>query len=133
MLCLDVVGTDGMDESELIHAPRVEHLDEVFQFADSAPSEPLLVHCWAGVSRSTGVALALMVRTMHLEGCSEEEIVDYACGTLLEIRPQAAPNPLILEIGLSRFLNATAANRLAVRLVNHPGLFQNRHNGASPG
>lgn len=52
---------------------------------------------------------------------------------LLEIRPQAAPNPLVLETGLSRFLDASAASRLAVRLVNHPGLFQNRHRGASPG
>jgi predicted protein tyrosine phosphatase len=93
MLCLDVVGTDGMDESKLIHAPRVEHIDEVFQFTDSAPSDPLLVHCWAGFSRSTGVALALIVKAMHLEGCSEEEIVDYACGTLLEIHPQAVLNP----------------------------------------
>lgn len=133
MLCLDVVGTDGMDESELIHAPREEHLDAVFRFADSVPGEPLLVHCWAGVSRSTGVALALIMRAMHLDGYSEDEIITEACGILLDIRPQAAPNPLVLEIGLSRFMEATSANGLMVRLVNHPALFQNRHMGASPG
>jgi predicted protein tyrosine phosphatase len=133
MLCLDVVGTDGMDESELIHAPRAEHLDEVFRFADDAPGQPLLVHCWAGVSRSTAVALALIVRAMHADGTSEDEIVNQACEILLEIRPQAAPNPMVLEIGLSRFMDAAAANRLMVRLVNQPALFQNRHKGASPG
>lgn len=133
MLCLDVVGTDGMEENELIHAPQVEHLDAVFQFADSVPGEPLLVHCWAGVSRSTGVALSLIVRAMLLNGRSEDDIVKEASEILLEIRPQAAPNPWVLEIGLSRFLDASAANRLAVRLVNHPALFQNRHKGASPG
>lgn len=133
MLCLDIVGTDGMDESELIHAPRTEHLDDVFRFTDSVLGEPLLVHCWAGVSRSTGVALSLIVRAMHLDGYSEDEIVKEACEILLEIRPQASPNPLVLDIGLSRFMDADSANRLMVRLVNDPALFQNRHKGASPG
>lgn len=133
MLCFDIVGTDGMDENELIHAPRAEHLAKVFHFADRVPGEPLLVHCWAGVSRSTAVALTLIARAMHLHGYSEDEMVNQACEILLEIRPQAAPNPLVLKIGLSRFLDATSANRLMVRLVNHPALFQNRHKGASPG
>jgi predicted protein tyrosine phosphatase len=133
MICLDIVGTDGLDENELVHAPRKEHLDEVFAFADSLGTEPLLVHCWAGVSRSTAVALALIVRAMHADGYSEEEIVVEACDTLLAIRPQAAPNPMVLEIGLLRFLASEAANRLTKSLVNHPALFQNRHKGASPG
>ena len=133
MLCLDVVGTDGMDESKLIHAPRADHLDEVFRFADDAPGQPLLVHCWAGVSRNTAVALALIVRAMHAEGTSEDEIVNEACEILLEIRPQAAPNPMVLEIWLSWFMDANAANRLMIRLVNQPALYQNRHKGASPG
>jgi predicted protein tyrosine phosphatase len=132
MLCLDIVGTDGLDENELIHAPRPEHLEAVFQFADSIPDEPLLVHCWAGVSRSTAVALALIVRAMHFDGHAEDEIVNNACETLLEIRPQAAPNPLVLEVGLARFLDADAARRLLVRLINHPAFFQNRFKGASP-
>ena len=133
MLCLDVVDTDGMDESELIHAPRAEHLDEVFRFTDNQLGQPLLVHCWAGVSRSTAVALALIVRAMHADGTSVDEIVNEACKILLEIRPQAAPNPMVLEIGLSRFMNAESAKRLMVRLVNQPALFQNRHKGASLG
>ena len=99
MLCLDIVGTDGLDENELVHAPSEEHLEELFRFADTIPLEPLLVHCWAGVSRSTAVALTLIVRAMHFDGYSEDEIVKEACDNLLEIRPQASPNPLILEIG----------------------------------
>lgn len=132
MLCLDVVGTDGMDESELVHAPRAEHLESVFHFADSVPGEPVLVHCWAGVSRSTAVALALIVRAMHLDGYSEDEIVKEACEVLLEIRPQAAPNPMVLEIGFCQFMDAASANRLMIRLVNDPALFGNRHKGAAP-
>ena len=133
MLCLDVVGTEGMDESELIHAPRAEHLNEVFRFANDVTGQPLLVHCWAGVSRSTAVALALIVRAMHAEGTSEDELVIEAGEVLLSIRPQAAPNPLVLELGLAQFLDLDTAHRLMVRLVNQPALFQNRHKGASPG
>ncbi len=132
MLCLDIVEIDGLDNSELIHAPRAEHLEKVFSFADTHTTEPLLIHCWAGVSRSTAVALALIVRAMHFVGYAEDEIVTESCETLLAIRPQAAPNPLVLEIGLSQFLDVNSANRLMARLVNYPGLFQNRHKGASP-
>ncbi len=132
-LCLDVVGTDGLEANELVHAPRSEHLEEIFRFADSAPGHPLLVHCWAGVSRSTAVALALIVRAMHANGCSDDEMVGDACEILLAIRPQAAPNPLVLELGLAQFMDPDSAHRLMVRLVNQPALFQNRHKGASPG
>jgi len=132
-LILDIVGTDGLDESELNHAPQPVHLEEIIRFADGIPNEPILIHCWAGVSRSTAVALCLIVRAMHFDGFEEEEIVERACETLLAIRPQAAPNPLVLELGLSLFLHADSAKRLMFRLVNHPALFQNRHKRASPG
>lgn len=132
ILCLDIVGTEGLDESELNNAPQPEHLKNAFRFADSIPNEPILVHCWAGVSRSTALALSLLVRAMHLQGLEEDEIVEQACEILLVIRPQAAPNPMVLEFGLSQFLEASSANRLMTRLVNHPPLFQNRYKGASP-
>jgi len=132
LLCLDIVEIDGLDKNELIHAPRAEHLEDAFSFADLHPTKPLLIHCWAGISRSTAVALALIVRAMHFDGYSEDEIVTEACESLLSIRPQAAPNPLIFEIGLSLFLDTDSASRLLVRLLNHPNLFQNRYKGASP-
>lgn len=132
-LCLDIVGTDGLEESELNKAPRPEYLEEIFRFADSVPGQPLLVHCWAGVSRSTAVALALIVRAIHADDCSEDEMMNEACEMLLAIRPQAAPNPLVLELGLAQFLDSDSAHRLMVLLVNQPALFQIRHKGASPG
>jgi len=132
-LCLDIVGTDGLEENELAHVPRTEHLEKIFHFADETKAEPLLVHCWAGVSRSTAVALSLIVRAMHFDGYSEDEVMNEACNTLLAIRPQAAPNPLVLELGLAQFLDSNSAHRLMVLLVNQPALFQNRHKGAFPG
>ncbi|MBX3742537.1 MAG: hypothetical protein KF712_16240 [Akkermansiaceae bacterium] len=50
----------------------------------------------------------------------------------ISIRPCAAPNPLILELGLLRFLASSVAKELAIRLLNEPHLFGNRHHGASP-
>jgi len=69
---------------------------------------------------------------MYREGCDEEEIVQRATETILAIRRCAAPNPLILEIGLNEFLPCDVAGRLTHSLLNHPELFSNRHNGASP-
>ena len=131
-ICYDIIGTVGMEESELVHAPSTAHLKEILLFAEETGKAPLLIHCWAGVSRSTAVALVLLVQGMHREGYSEGRILEEAVETLLSIRPCAAPNPLILEIGLKEFLPPDIAKRLTDCLLNHPDLFSNRHNGASP-
>ncbi len=112
--------------------PRPEHVQGVFRFADSVAGEPILVHCWAGVSRSTAVALALIAREMHADGFRLEEIRKQAPEILLSIRRQAAPNPLILEFGLAEFLPPEEARQLVVEWVNHPAIFENRHKGAEP-
>ena len=133
VICYDIVGTDGPDPAELVFAPNHRHLAGIFDFADERPGQPLLVHCWAGQSRSTAVALALMVRAMHLAGGSREEIVQVAIPLLLEIRPCAAPNPLVLRLGLGEFLAHEHAEVLAGLLVNHPAIYSNYYPGASPG
>lgn len=127
----DVVGLDDVEENEGLGIPRAEHLKEIFRFADSVPGEPLLVHCRAGISRSTGVALCLIVRAMHQRGDSLEQIGEEASEILLQIRPQAAPNPLILELGFVEFLSASDARDLVVKLVNHPRFIENRFHGAT--
>ena len=129
MICYDIAGTEGLDGSGLVGIPRSEHIQAVFRFADSLPEEPLLVPCWAGVSRSTAVALALIVRGMYLDGYSQEEIIEQAPELLLGIRPQAAPNPLILGLGLAEFISHDEARRLMLELVNHPVLAANRLKG----
>lgn len=126
------MGTEGIEESELAHAPSESHLREILLFAEGTGQGPLLIHCWVGVSRSTAVALVLLVQGMHREGYNEGRIVGEAVETLLSIRPCAAPNPLILEIGLKEFMPPDVAIRLTRSLLNHPELFSNRHNGASP-
>jgi predicted protein tyrosine phosphatase len=123
------------DTKEAVHfdgtlgIPRPEHLQGIFQFADSVAGESLLVHCWAGVSRSTAVALALIAREMYLDAFSLDEIRVLAPEILLVMRRQAAPNPLLLEFGLAQFLLPDEAHRLALEWVNHPTLFANRMGG----
>ncbi len=132
VICYDIVGTKGLEPEELVFAPSQRHLAGIYDYADEIPGQPLLVHCWAGQSRSTAVALALMVRAMHLEGGSSEEIVQEAIPLLLEIRPCAAPNPLVLRLGLGEFLAHEHAEVLAGLLLNHPAVFSNYYPGASP-
>lgn len=131
--CYDVTGDEGLDGNDMLGVPRSEHIRAIYAFADSLPGQPLLVHCRAGVSRSAAVALAIIVRAMHLAGATCDEIRVWAPDTLIQIRPQATPNPLILELGFAEFLPADTAKQLMIEIVNHPVLFANRHRGGSPG
>jgi len=124
VICYDVVGFEGLERQ--IGVPRREQMEEIFRFVDVIPSEPILVHCWAGISRSTAVALAIIVREMHYDGFKRSEIVQQSPEILLQIRPKAAPNPLMLELGLSLFLPSDDAQKLMKDLVNHPHLYRNR-------
>jgi len=132
-------GLQSVARSSTIRCPRGvdgrqakgKHLKDIFRFADSVPGEPLMVHCRAGISRSTGVALCLIVRALHQRGDSLEMIAQEAPEIILQIRPQAAPNPLILELGFAEFLSETDARDLVVTLINHPRLLENRFLGGT--
>lgn len=81
--CLDIHDRDDP------HAPRMNQAREILRFADSLPAgSRLLVHCFAGVSRSTAVAHALLARQSDPEAAAER---------LAEIRPGANPNRLLVE------------------------------------
>jgi predicted protein tyrosine phosphatase len=79
-------------------APRREHVAQLLSFGHGLSQEPqadahLLVHCHAGVSRSTA-SMALILA---------EALPDVAANRVLEevlrIRPQAWPNLRIIELG----------------------------------
>jgi predicted protein tyrosine phosphatase len=109
--------------------PRVEDVVGIMRFVDAHPDEPLLVHCLAGLSRSTAVALALIVRGMVQKGWDMtkiEPLVERAVDLLIQIRPKAKPNVLFLRLFLRQFLPPTQAHDLTVKLVNHPILMENR-------
>lgn len=104
--------------------PQPQHIAEAFAFADERWGEPLLIQCWAGLSRSAALALGMIARGLFLEG--EESFAEPAVEQLLQIRPQAHPNVLVLKLALETFLSAEQAEAATLEMVNHPQLLANR-------
>lgn len=79
-----------IDRHKAIPAPKdIQKLNTFFDDNHSIASG-FDLHCWEGVSRSTAMALCLL----YLDLLDE----DAAAMKLIEIRPQAMPNSLILQL-----------------------------------
>lgn len=74
--------------------PAHEHVEELISFARSWDrSAPMLVHCWAGISRSTSSAYVALCAL-------NEPGTEMAFARLLRQRgPHANPNPRIVALG----------------------------------
>ena len=73
-------------------APDEDHIHELLGFvADWDASAPLLIHCWAGVSRS--MAAAYIVMCLHNEGLEQE-----AADIIAERAPHAEPNRRLVAL-----------------------------------
>lgn len=73
-------------------APKKEQVERLLSWTNKLPSDAhLVIHCHAGVSRSTAAALAVKVQELGVDRL--KEAVDW----LLEARPQACPNPVITK------------------------------------
>jgi predicted protein tyrosine phosphatase len=73
--------------------PSDEHVEEVIAIARAWDQEaPLLIHCWAGVSRSTAAA--------YIAACalSETRCEFELARTLRERSPTATPNALMVKV-----------------------------------
>lgn len=72
--------------------PTRHDVVRILEFGKNLPEDAiLLVHCEAGISRSTSAALSLLVQK------NGPEKLDECYKLLLEKRPQAVPNPVICE------------------------------------
>lgn len=83
---------DITEPREDMIAPDSSHVKEVLNFLDGWRAEaPLLIHCWAGISRSTAAAY---IALCHLNpGVSEHKLAQ-----LLRRRaPEATPNALLVR------------------------------------
>jgi predicted protein tyrosine phosphatase len=98
------------------------NLDEPAPIGDPEPvSWHLLVHCHAGVSRSTASAILLLAQRQPKRAAHD------VVGQVIRLRPRAWPNLRILEIGdalLGRDGEIVDAARLLYRLAldREPGL-----------
>jgi len=80
---------DNLNETDA-NSPTRAHVAKILEWGQSLPHNAVvLVHCEAGVSRSTAAALALLVQHHG------NDKIDECIQLLLEVRPVACPNPLI--------------------------------------
>jgi predicted protein tyrosine phosphatase len=77
-------------EHDGIRTPLASDVAEALEFA-SAVRGPLLIHCFAGVSRSTSIALSIIAS--RLPAGTEKQALD----ALLTIAPQAVPDLLVVR------------------------------------
>jgi predicted protein tyrosine phosphatase len=74
-------------------APAEDDLRRILAFvANLEPEARILIHCWAGISRSTAVGYAVLCQSMGPG--RETECIE----SILAIRPQAFPNTLIIAL-----------------------------------
>ena len=72
--------------------PQMSHIKRALEFADKIEDGSLLIHCHAGISRSSAIALAVIAK--RLGSGKEEEAVN----TLEHINPNCRPNKSIVEM-----------------------------------
>ena len=72
--------------------PQMCHIKRALEFADKIEDGSLLIHCHAGISRSSAIALAVIAK--RLGPGKEEEAVN----TLEHINPNCRPNKFIVEM-----------------------------------
>ena len=70
--------------------PNKKHVKSALNFADELRGGSLLIHCHAGISRSSAVALALIAKGL---GAGKEK---RAFKELEKINPNCAPNALVI-------------------------------------
>jgi predicted protein tyrosine phosphatase len=83
------------EEIDNLIAPQRRHIDELLDFGrqiERDQPERILVHCFAGLCRSTAAALLLIVQN---SGSPPEQAVL----RMLEIVPNAWPNPRMIRFG----------------------------------
>jgi predicted protein tyrosine phosphatase len=74
-------------------APAREHIDQLIEFAlDWGGSGPIVVHCWAGISRSTAAAYTALCA---INPDASEELIAVR---LREASPTAYPNRLMIRL-----------------------------------
>lgn len=88
---LDLRFNDIAAPREGLVAPSLEHVEALLAFAQGwRGARPLLIHCWAGVSRSTAAAYVMACARTALGREGEW------AARLRDAAPTATPNPLIV-------------------------------------
>ena len=108
---LDLRFNDIAVPHEGLVAPSMEHVEALLAFAEGwTGARPLLIHCWAGVSRSTAAAYVI--------ACARTAPGREAAwaARLRDAAPTATPNPLIVALA-DRLLDRGGAMVRAVEAI----------------
>ena len=109
--CLHLTMHDIPERRDGYTAPAAEHVEALLAFArrwDRAA--PLVVHCHAGISRSTAAAYA--IAAMLQPDCPEDGLAR----ELRRLSPMATPNPLIVAHA-DRLLDRQGRMVAAIRAI----------------
>lgn len=90
-LILDLADIAAPREGEV--APSEEHVGQLIDFVSGWNADfPLVIHCYAGVSRSTAAAFTAMCHLMpHIPEAEHARLIR-------KLSPTATPNPLIVSL-----------------------------------
>ena len=104
--------------------PLRRHVTAGLRFARRHAERRLLIHCFAGVSRSTALAYAILIDRARAVG-DERAMLE----RLLAIRPQACPNRLLV-----RHADALLGcdGRMIRAVEEHPMIIETRRRNFSP-
>lgn len=87
VLCMDFLDCDD----QLYNAPREHHINSIIQFAKKiSQNNKILIHCMAGISRSSACAMILLQE----HGLNSEN----AYNEIIRVRPQSMPNKYMLKL-----------------------------------
>jgi len=101
-------------EQPVFGGPDMEQVKDGLNFVmDNVNNGPVIIHCHAGKARSTAIALGALA--LLNPDMPEKELVE----KLLEIRPQAAPNILVVEM-IDQLTNR--AGKLLQAVLENPTL-----------
>jgi predicted protein tyrosine phosphatase len=102
---------DIIEPMEGLVPPNAEHIAELIAFGRGWDAgNPMLIHCWAGLSRSTAAAYIL---ACDRAGPGREGLV---AKRLREASPTATPNPLMIELA-DAALSRDGAMRMAIARI----------------
>lgn len=113
-----------IDDPRLPAPPRRRHVCDGLLFARRHAGRRLLIHCYAGVSRSTALAYAILIDHHGALG-DERRILD----RLMELRPQACPNRLMVRYA-DQLLGCRG--RMIRAVEEHPVIQETRRRNFSP-
>ena len=88
VLCFDDISLP-VDEYIL---PQKKHIQKALEFAESIGNGSLIIHCVAGISRSSAIALAIIAKSLGI-GKEEEALKE-----LQILNPYCLPNKLVVKL-----------------------------------